>query len=205
MLVGNQQMMGILLILVCHFYCNIPIELLMQNQEKLNDLNDLNDDIEFQNYKDIATRANQKFSKTKGSAKSLLILVQCIHYLRIKYRLRKIQKDMLNQIKNFKSSQSVIQIKKFEYNSKLDPFMKTVSHLKDVQKRNPIPKIELKEQPKSLNIENFMDQKFFIPIQRDPTKKSEFEDLHKITVENINLTVISDETDALRKRKIDGL
>ncbi|CAD8188351.1 unnamed protein product [Paramecium pentaurelia] len=183
------------------FYGSLPIELLMQNQEKLNDLND---DIEFQNYKDIAIRANEKFRKTRGSAKKVKtnIDTSLVHPLfKDKIQVEEDTKDMLNQIKNFKSTQSVIEIKKFEQNSKSDPFMKAVSHLKDVQKRKPIPKIELKEQPKSLNIENFMDQKFFIPTQRDPTKKSEFEDLHKITVEDINPFVISDETDALRKKK----
>jgi ATP-dependent RNA helicase DDX54/DBP10 len=52
-----------------------------------------------------------------------------------------------------------------------------------------------------LNIQNFADSKFFIPTARDPTKKSEFDELCKITVDDINPFVISDETDALRKRK----
>ncbi|CAD8130884.1 unnamed protein product [Paramecium sonneborni] len=116
-------------------YGNVPIELLMQNQEKLNDLND---DIEFQNYKQIAIRANEKFRKTRGSAKKVKtnIDTSLVHPLfKDKIQVEEDTKDMLNQIKNFKSSQSVIEIKKFEQNSKSYPFMKAVFHLKDVQKR----------------------------------------------------------------------
>lgn len=50
------------------FYGSMPIDLLMQNQEKINELDD---DAEFQNYKEIATRANEKFKKTRGSAKKV--------------------------------------------------------------------------------------------------------------------------------------
>ncbi|KAM3130855.1 hypothetical protein pb186bvf_017044 [Paramecium bursaria] len=195
------------------FYGCIPIDVLMQYQQQLELFKN---DLEYEKLQEMSKNANLKFRKTRGTSqvtkKKSKIDSHKIHPM-FKRAEDDDTQEMLNQIKEYKSQNSYIEVKKIQEGDKNDPFLQAVHKLKKEQKYHQKQhsyenqqlqqqqQLKKNEKPQlRINQAQFVDNKFYVPAFRDPTRTSEFDDLKKITVQDINQFALAEDNEGFGKR-----